>query len=89
MVEKALKEKRKAGLTVIPAEKIKRRERKHAKPAEEVLAKKDLSTHLAGQHLEHAVREEEENLGVKNQQEVKNNENTKRAANTDYKRRVE
>ena len=76
-------------MTVTPAEKIKRQERKHAKLVDEAQAKKDQSTHHVDQHLEHAVKEVEANLGVKNQQEVKSNENTKRAANTDYKRRVE
>jgi len=61
-------------LIVIPAEKIKKPERKLAKLVVEVPENKGQSIHLAAQHLEHVAKGEEASHGAKNQQEVKNNE---------------
>jgi len=41
----------------------------------EVQVKKDQNTLLADQHQERVMKKVEASLGVKNQQEVKNNEN--------------
>jgi hypothetical protein len=58
----------------------------------EVPVKKERNILLAGQHLLPVKKEVKVRVGAKkpkDPKEVKNNETTKRAVNTDYKRRVE
>ena len=75
MAEREPKVKKADGLIVIPVARIKKRAVKNVRHVEEVPEKKDRNTLHVGRHQELVAKEDAANLGVKNQQEVKNNEN--------------